>query len=316
MSFSHWRPLLAVSFFLLAGLPAFAQNGGAGSNAAAVSPATGSAANVEELLLQRLHRQLAAKAEQTNGLLAVALVDLKSGRQLCLHCDTAFPTASTIKVPVLIELLAREEAGTLRLADVVTITAAESVPSSRSFDAAVAAGGRISLDELARIMIRDSDNAATNKLIGIVGMEAVNARMETLGLGGEIRLRRKMIDLAAGREGRENVATPRAMAQLAAMLEQGRAVSPEVSRKALQYMQLVRGAFRQAAGPNTPVATKTGALTGVECEMGVIRLNKRPFALAVYTAYLEEASPLTDVTRIVLQTMEKLAKANSAGRFL
>src|SRR6266851_4870534 len=69
---------------------------------------------------------------------------------------------------------------------------------------------RLTLRDLATMMVAVSDNSATNVLIDRVGFDNVNAMLEGLGLHGT-RLRRKMMDLKAASEGRENVSTPREM---------------------------------------------------------------------------------------------------------
>ena len=70
------------------------------------------------------------------------------------------------------------------------------------------------LRDLATMMVAVSDNSATNVLIDRVGMQNVNAMLDSLGLT-HTRLRRKMMDLEAAKEGRENISTPREMMTLA-----------------------------------------------------------------------------------------------------
>ncbi len=72
-------------------------------------------------------------------------------------------------------------------------------------------GVSLSWRDLAVLMIGWSDNEATNVLVRRVGMDAVNARLDGLGLP-HTRLRRLMMDLEAARRGDENVSTPREIA--------------------------------------------------------------------------------------------------------
>src|SRR5256885_9694918 len=87
---------------------------------------------------------------------------------------------------------------------------------------------RITLRDLATMMVAVSDNSATNVLIDRVGMENVNAFLESLGLT-HTRLRRKMMDLKAASEGRENVSTPAEMMALLEALYSGKVLHKEIT---------------------------------------------------------------------------------------
>jgi beta-lactamase class A len=268
-----------------------------------------------ELLTAKTLARLAAMDAALDGTMGVAAIDLQTGERLCYHCDTWFPTASTIKVPLLVEVTRLIRAGKLRYEQVVPVSRDEVVPSSAAYEKAVAEGGSLTVRQLITIMIQNSDNAATNKLIDLVGGFApVNTRMDEMNLPG-IRLRRKMIDLAAARADRENIATPMEMARLAQMLYSGTALDAVSSREMLEFLSLVDGDIRKAAAP-AATATKTGSLDGVKCEFGLVRLARRPFALAVFGAYLGGESPVPGAARILVDHFRKLDRANAAGRFL
>src|SRR2546425_13377468 len=87
---------------------------------------------------------------------------------------------------------------------------------------------RVTLRDLATMMVAVSDNSATNVLIDRVGMENVNALLDSLGLT-HTRLRRKMMDLKAAAEGRENVATPREMMLLLENLYRGKILNKQMT---------------------------------------------------------------------------------------
>ena len=95
---------------------------------------------------------------------------------------------------------------------------------------------RITLRDLATMMVAVSDNSATNVLIDRVGMENVNALMDSLGLT-HTRLRRKMMDLKAAGEGRENISTPAEMMALLEDLYRGKILNPEMTYRFLQNAQ-------------------------------------------------------------------------------
>ncbi len=266
-----------------------------------VGPLFGQAAG-SELLAAKTMARLAVFDAGLDGTLGVAVIGLKTGARLCYHCDTWFPTASTIKVPVLVEVVRLIRAGKLSYEQRLPVSQSEVVPSSAAYEKAVAEAGSLSVRELITIMIQNSDNAATNKLIDLAGgFAAVNTRMDEMNLPG-IRLRRKMIDLAAAKADRENIATPMDMVRLAEMLYSGKVLDAGSSREILEFMGLVKGDVRKAVVP-VGTATKTGALN-------------RPFAIAVFGAYLGGESPVPGATKIVFDHFRKLDRANAAGRFL
>lgn len=270
---------------------------------------------VSELLTEKTVGRMAAFDASFDGVMGVAAIDLKTGERICYRCQTWFPTASTIKVPLLVEVTRLIRLGQLSYDQSVVVSATEVVPSSVAYEKAVKGPGKLTVRELITIMIQNSDNSATNKLIDLVGgMAAVNTRMDEMNLPG-IRLRRKMIDLAAARADRENIATPLDMARLAEMLYRGTALDKVSSAEMIGFMELVPGEIRKAAAP-VRVATKTGSLDGVKCEFGVVYLERRPFAVAVYGAYLGGESPVTGVMKILTEHFRKLDRSNAAGRFL
>lgn len=270
---------------------------------------------VSELLTEKTVGRMAAFDASFDGVMGVAAIDLKTGERICYRCQTWFPTASTIKVPLLVEVTRLIRLGQLSYDQSVVVSATEVVPSSVAYEKAVKGLGKLTVRELITIMIQNSDNSATNKLIDLVGgMAAVNTRMDEMNLPG-IRLRRKMIDLAAARADRENIATPLDMARLAEMLYRGTALDKVSSAEMIGFMELVPGEIRKAAAP-VRVATKTGSLDGVKCEFGVVYLERRPFAVAVYGAYLGGESPVTGVMKILMEHFRKLDRSNAAGRFL
>src|SRR5262249_29633113 len=156
-----------------------------------------------------------------------AIVDLTDGRTLARNADLVFPTASSIKLPLLLELYRQEErarrgaTGVARLSDAYVFDPKDLVDDSRVMAGLTPGVTKLTNRDLAQFVVAVSDNAATNVLIKRVGVERVNAMLKELGLT-EVRLRRKMIDLQAAKRGDENVATPRQTAELLRLLHAGK----------------------------------------------------------------------------------------------
>src|SRR5262249_25622832 len=142
-----------------------------------------------------------------DGVMGVAIKDLTTGEEVVVNDQLTFPTGSSIKIPILIELHKQIAEGKYKLTDQRWIENKDKVAGSGVIVNFGAHTSQLSLQDLAVLMIVLSDNTATNMLIDQTGMANVNATLDQLGLKA-IRLRRKMIDTAASARGDENIATP------------------------------------------------------------------------------------------------------------
>src|SRR3954468_16515031 len=189
-----------------------------------VTPAPSAPAGEKQRLLwQKLEQAVRDADRDLDGVLAVSIRDLSDGETFLYHADEVMPQASSIKIAVLAELYRQHQqasegaAGKARLTDLYTVSATDLVPDSSIVGGLTPGVTRITLRDLTTMMIAVSDNSATNVLIDRVGMENVNAMLTHIGMT-HTRLRRKMMDLKAASEGRENVSTAREMARLLALI--------------------------------------------------------------------------------------------------
>lgn len=273
---------------------------------------------VERDLLDRLRLEIEREAAALDGIAGVFVEDLTSGATIALAADQLFPQASAIKLPILWELLARADEGTIDL--------------DRRAPRPVAAGMggildnlspavELSARDLAVLMIAASDNGATNELIDRLGMERVTARMASLGLG-ETRLRRKMLDGEGARSGRENVSTPRQMAALAARLHRGEGLSAAGHAEARRLLGIWSSdPFRAGVGEGAAaVFEKPGELPGVRTSVAWVELPGRAYAVAISTAALaadvDGDAFVTRLSRAIYRTFDRLARMNEVGRFV
>jgi len=271
---------------------------------------------MEDLLAAKLVAQVRAFDDKLDGVLGFAAVDLGTGRSFGYNDGVVFPQASSIKIPILIEVFKQAKAGRFGLDDRVTVQPSEKVAGSGVLAGRLAGGPvTLAIRELALEMIRSSDNTATNRLIAMVGMGAVNRTLDELGFHAT-RLRRIMLDSAAATRNEENISTPLEMASLAAMLYRGEVLDGARSADMIAMMKTVKADFRAVIPPSVEVAAKPGELTGVRCETGVVYLRGRPFALSVMAAHLEgEQNPVGDVVKMVFHHFSKLARANRYGNY-
>src|SRR5260370_5728906 len=181
-----------------------------------------------QLLWKKLQEELHGVDRQLDGVLALAVKDLTSGEEFFIHPDEGMPQASSIKIAVLAELYLQAQQGKLKLTDEYTVRKEDLVDGSDIMQGLSPGVTRLTLRDLATMMIAVSDNSATNVLIERVGLDNVNAMLAGMGLH-TTRLRRKMMDLKAASEGRENVSTPREVMALLADLHGGKPLHKELT---------------------------------------------------------------------------------------
>src|SRR5271170_7177123 len=174
----------------------------------------------QTVLWMKLEKSVQDIDRNLDGVMGVAIVDLSDGHKYLLHANDVFPQASSIKICVLAELYRQAQQGKLKLTDLYTVNAADLVQDSDIMGGLTPGVTQITLRDLATMMVAVSDNSATNVLIDRVGMDNVNAFLASHGLR-ETKLRRKMMDLKAATEGRENVSTPSDMMSLLQALYRG-----------------------------------------------------------------------------------------------
>ncbi len=148
--------------------------------------------------LALLRAELERLAPISQGVMGVGVLHLESGRSLFLNADQGFPMASSVKVPIAVQLLTMVDQGRLRLDSLIAVEASDLHPGSgtltRLFDDP---GVILSVRNLMELMLLISDNSATDILLRVAGGgAAVNARMAALGVTG-ISTDRPTIELIA-----------------------------------------------------------------------------------------------------------------------
>ena len=274
----------------------------------------------QTVLWTKLEKSIADIDGGLDGVMGVAIVDLTDGHKYLLHANDVFPQASSIKICVLAELYRQAQQGKLKLTDLYTVNAADLVKDSDIMGGLTPGVTRLTLRDLATMMVAVSDNSATNVLIDRVGMENVNAFLSAQGLR-ETRLRRKMMDLKAAAEGRENVSTPSEMLDLLQALYRGQILNQEMTGDFFKVLSTHKDSFIPRDLPDDlKIANKPGELEGVRNDSGVIFLDQRPYILCVMTTYLrrerdgEEA--IRNISLAAWRMFDRLARASAYGRVI
>jgi len=277
-----------------------------------------------DALFGKLEATIAQVDRELDGVMGLAILDLTSGRQILRNADEVFPTASTIKIAVLAELYHQSQqaasgvAGTARLTDPYTMNPADLVDDSQIMAGLTPGITLVTNRDLATFMLAVSDNSATNVLIDRLRMENVNSLLENLGLR-ETRLRRKMMDITAAREGRENTATPLELIKLLEAVYRRKVFDKATSEDFLKMLSTRKESpIPRLIPENVVIANKPGALEGVRCDAGIVFAKDRPFVISVMTGYdLDERAADAAISRIALaayECFERLGRSSPYGR--
>jgi beta-lactamase class A len=250
---------------------------------------------VSEALTETLQE---IEATLRGGTLGVAATFLPTKETILYNAETVFPTASVIKVAIISELFTQEAEGRLDSNQTVTIQQADIVGGSGVL-AQLTPGLALPLTDLATLTISVSDNTASNLCLAAVGgPETVNKRMKsTWGMTGTRIHRPIKFTLEPSDPPHTATGTPADMLKLVHLLAEGKIHSPAVSQQILDRMALVRDAEMlpryldinpyaidlKASIPPYITRRKTGAVTGVRNDTGLISRGEETLAVCVYT---------------------------------
>ncbi len=278
----------------------------------------------QQALWDKLESQIRDIDANLDGVMGVAIEDLTTGQKYSLREDAVFAQASSIKITVLAELYHQNQqsaegaSGKARLTDLYTVNANDFVQDSDIMLGLTPGVTRITNRDLATMMVAVSDNSATNVLIDRVGMENVNTLMDSLGLA-HTRLRRKMMDVKAASEGRENVSTPREMMMLLEQIYRGKVLNKEMTDDFFKMLSTHKSsAISRDLPEGVRIADKPGELEGVRTDSGIVFAENRPYVISVMTTYLRnERDGAEAIARISLDAyrmFDRLGRSSQYGR--
>lgn len=241
-------------------------------------------------------------AQDSGAEVGVAYIDLGSADTLFLNADMSFHAASTMKVPVMIELFRRANSGSFRMNQGLLLVnqfasivdgSPYALDQNSDSDSTLyhRLGQRVSVDTLLRLMITRSSNFATNTLITLVGAQQVTRTMRELG-ASRIQVLRGVEDGKAFDKGLNNTTTARDLAIILRAIQEGRAASPAATREMISIMLAQEFNERIPAGlpAGVRVAHKTGDITRIAHDAAIVYPPGRaPYVLVVLTRGIQDS---------------------------
>lgn len=273
--------------------------------------------------------QIAPLIEEFDGRAGVFIKDLVTGREIGINADTLYPTASMIKVPIMVAVFDKVERGELDYQQELTYTDSLFY-SDADITGELRDSATVHLSEMVFLSISKSDNTASLWLQELAGTGTViNTWLEEHGFEGT-----RMNSRTPGRRGDWEVygwgqTTPREIARLMEMIYTGEAVSPAASAEMMRVLQRPwwdDEALSQIP-PYVEVASKNGAVSASKSEVVLVHAPSGPYLFSVITADQSDTrweadnegyELIREVSRILWQSFEPyrpLETVEGAGRY-
>lgn len=248
-----------------------------------------------------LEQRLKPLIDAHQGQVAVAVKHLKTGETFLHNADKPMPTASLIKLPVMIEVHQQVQEGKIKLSEILTLKKEDKVPGTGVLTEHFSDGATFPLADAVRLMIVFSDNTATNLVLDKIGIESTAKRMEAWGysntkIHSKVFKRETSVFPDRSKEFGLGSTTAKEMISLLEKLHDGKLVSPEASKAMLEHLKKCddKDKFPRLLPAGTVVAHKTGSVSDARTDAGIIYTKSGPVAVCVLTAKNEDKSWKTD----------------------
>jgi beta-lactamase class A len=244
---------------------------------------------------QTLESRLLPLIRAHKGKVAVAVKHLGTGQSYGYHESEVMPTASLIKLPVMVEAYRQAVAGKVDLNAVVVLKHEDKVPGSGILTSHFSSGARFTLRDAVRLMIVFSDNTATNLVLDAIGIGATAATMDKLGyphtkIHSKVFRRDTSVFPERSKQFGLGSTTPAEMVRLCEALHRKELVSPKACDEMLDHLRACddKDKFPRLLPPGTKLAFKTGSLAETRTAAGIIEWPGGPVALCVMSAENED----------------------------
>lgn len=237
-----------------------------------------------------LEQVLAPTIKAHRGDVSIAIKHLKTGETFEHHADRPMPTASLIKLPIMIAAYDAVAKGKLSLDEPVELKQEDKVPGSGILTSHFSPGARFSLRDAIRLMIVYSDNTATNLVLDQLGLATTNELMTSLGcpetrINSKVFRRDTSIAPERSRQFGLGSTTAREMVRLCEMLYRGKLVSEAASKEMLDHLFACddKQKVPRLLPSGTRVAHKGGSVNASRTDAGIMETPSGPIAFCILT---------------------------------
>lgn len=233
------------------------------------------------------------------GNYSVVFKDLNENDSLSIN-NSKMPSASTIKIYVMIEAYNQVNQGKISLRDTVTLNDSMIVGGSGVLQYEPV-GTEVTIEELINLMMVESDNVAANILIDKLGMTNINTTIKSLGCV-DTELNRKMMDIEALNKGIENYTSVNDLSLVLEKLYKNQCIESQYDKLMLDTMKQhqLKSKIPNELPEGVVVAHKSGELGGIENDAGIIYTDKGAYVLCILTnngTSSEQVMAISDVSR-------------------
>ena len=261
---------------------------------------------------------------ECDGDVGLYVEDCQTGEVFTVNAEESFPSASVIKVPMLAVLLKDARDGLVEL-DTPREIAEENRVGGSGIICDLDRRFTPTLRDMAKLMIVLSDNAATNEIMDVIGMERFNRFWADWGCSAT-KLMRKMMDQEAIKQGRNNYTSAADMGRMLSAAAKNELIDAEISKEMFDIMAAQKlqtrlplllpltggyGPDGQVPEGKVLVAHKTGSVSGICHDAGIFELHgHRRYVVAMLTRGFAKASDATTaINRVSLAVYNGFAQA-------
>ncbi|HCD03530.1 MAG TPA: serine hydrolase, partial [Planctomycetaceae bacterium] len=239
----------------------------------------------------RLAARIKPLVSRHKGQVSVLVKHLGSGRSFAWKPDRPMPTASLIKLAVMVEVYRQVDRDRVDLDDRLKLDEDDKVPGSGLLRKYFTTGSRLTLRDAVRLMIAVSDNTATNLVLDHIGLKSTNRTMSRLGhlntrIHAKVFRRETSIDPDRSQQFGLGSTTASETVALLEAIHQGKLVSESASQQMLEHLQACESTERipRFLPPGTVVAHKTGSVSQVRTDAGIIGSPAGAIVICVLTS--------------------------------
>ena len=239
----------------------------------------------ESELKSAFKKEIYSIIDKLNFSFGLAFMDFRDYDTLFYNENESFPTASAIKIEILLHLLKEYESKNINIYDKTLVN--KRVGGSGLLQYFDQNDLKLSYFNLAILMIQQSDNTATNILIEHLQMDKINQTIKNLNLN-KTKLQRIMMDFEARKAGKENISTPLDKLNLLKIIYDGEILPDSIRKLAVEILSIPKETplLSDINDEKIKLASKGGELSDVRCEMGIFYHPDFNYGLVIMTKNL------------------------------